>query len=113
MPQPVPQVDIRDLPDPLPSGVVVLDVREPVEWAAGHVPESVHIPLMELPGRLGELPADAPLLVVCKVGARSGQATAFLHAQGVDATNLANGLVAWEFVGRPLVDAAGESGHIR
>jgi rhodanese-related sulfurtransferase len=103
----VPQVDIRELPDPLPPDLFVLDVREFDEWQAGHVAGSLHIPLMTLPQRLDEVPPDRDLLVVCKVGARSAQATVFLQAQGFVAANLANGLVAWEYAGRPLVSDTG------
>jgi len=57
MPQQVPTVTIPDLPDSLPEGVTLLDVRELDEWAAGHAPEAVHIPMSELAGRLADLPA--------------------------------------------------------
>src|SRR5882672_9618794 len=55
MPQQVPSVTVEALPD----GVRMLDVREPDEWAAGHAPDAVHIPLGELAGRLGELASDS------------------------------------------------------
>jgi rhodanese-related sulfurtransferase len=100
------------VPHPLPSDLVVLDVREDDEWAAGRVDASLHIPLMQIPQRLSDVPPDQPILVVCKVGARSAQAAAYLQAQGIEATNLAGGLIAWERAGRPLVADAGHVAFI-
>lgn len=95
-------------PSQLPSDTGhVLDVREGIEWVAGHIEGAQHIPLHELPERIGELPSDEPVLVVCKVGGRSAQATAFLSQRGYDAVNLDGGLVAWEDAGRPLVSETG------
>jgi rhodanese-related sulfurtransferase len=81
---------------------VLLDVREDHEFAMGRAPAAVHIPLYELPDRLGELPERRPLSVVCKVGARSAQATMWLQAQGIDARNVRGGMVAWVHAGLPL-----------
>ena len=81
----------------------VLDVREDEEWEAGHVDGSLHIPLMDLPQRLDELPPDTPLVVVCRVGGRSAQATTWLVQQGYDAANLEGGLFAWAAAGRAVV----------
>lgn len=104
----VPSVTVDQLPDPLPAGLTVLDVREPVEWSQGHVEGSVHLPMAQVPARLGELPESEQLLVVCKVGGRSGRVVQYLLQQGVDAVNLDGGLVEWEAAGRPLVADAGE-----
>jgi rhodanese-related sulfurtransferase len=98
----VPTVAVSGIPDPVPEGLHVLDVREDDEWAFGHVADAQHIPLMELPRRLGELP-ESQILVVCKVGARSAQAAAYLVGNGFDAVNLHGGLVEWEAAGRPMV----------
>lgn len=99
----IPTAEVSAVPDPLPDGLLVLDVREDEEWRAGHVAGSVHVPLMELGARYVELPESEQTLVVCRVGNRSAYAAAFLVQQGVDAVNLAGGLVAWESAGRPLV----------
>ncbi len=99
---PIPTVAIDGVPDPLPEGLTVLDVREQVEWDAGHIAGSVHIPMMDLPSRIGELP-DAQTLVVCKVGARSARVVGYLAQQGYEAFNLDGGLLEWEGAGRPLV----------
>jgi rhodanese-related sulfurtransferase len=91
----------------LPSDIVLLDVREPDEWTAGHAPDAVHIPLGQIPDRLAELPAGADIVVVCHLGGRSARATAWLNQQGVAARNLTGGMVAYAAAGRPLVSENG------
>jgi len=98
----VPTVSISGVPDPLPDGLHVLDVREDDEWAFGHIEGAQHIPLMELPGRLHEIPHEQTL-VVCKMGSRSAQATAYLVQNGYDAVNLDGGMLDWDSTGRPMV----------
>jgi rhodanese-related sulfurtransferase len=90
----------------------LLDVREPEEWQAGHVEGSQHVPLGELPARAGEVPHGEQVVVVCRSGARSAQATAYLAARGVDAVNLDGGLQAWAAAGRPLVRDDGGPPHV-
>jgi rhodanese-related sulfurtransferase len=99
----VPTIEVAQLPDPIPEGVTVLDVREPVEWTHGRIDGAVHIPLTEIPSRVEELPVDQQLLVVCKVGGRSAQATAFLREKGFEAINLAGGMIDWAEAGRQMV----------
>lgn len=101
-------VAVADLPeDPQGAGApVYLDVREDEEFAAGHVPGALHVPLAELPQRAGELP-DAPVLVLCRTGGRAGKAAAWLQEHGCDASVVQGGSVAWAQAGRPLV-AEGE-----
>ncbi|WP_156794141.1 rhodanese-like domain-containing protein [Aeromicrobium marinum] len=94
--------DVDSLPSPLPSDLVVLDVREPHEWQAGHIDGAVHIPLGELTSRVGDLDPAARTLVVCHVGGRSARATAWLQSQGHDVVNLDGGMDAWEAAGRPV-----------
>ena len=103
----IPTVPIGGVPDPLPQGLTVLDVREPVEWAYGHVAGSVHIPMAEVPTRLEEVP-DGQVLVVCKVGARSARVAGYLVQQGREAFNLDGGLLDWEAAGRALVSETGQ-----
>ena len=107
----IPTVTTNELPNPLPEGVSVLDVREPVEWAHGHIDGAVHIPLMELVQRLAEVP-DGRTVVVCKVGARSAQAVAYLSQQGYDVANPDGGLVEWAGDGRPMVSDTGRPPQI-
>jgi rhodanese-related sulfurtransferase len=104
-PPQVPSVQVTDLDlaAPVPPGTVLLDVREQDEWDAGHAPQAVHIPLGQLPDRVGELPDDARLIVVCHAGVRSARATAWLIQGGHDAVNLDGGMVDWARAGLPVV----------
>jgi rhodanese-related sulfurtransferase len=91
----------------------LLDVREPDEWAAGHAPQAVHVPMMEIPGRMAELPDDREVVVICRVGGRSAQVVAYLQAQGhPGAFNLDGGMFAWQAAGRPVVLDDGSPGHV-
>jgi rhodanese-related sulfurtransferase len=103
----IPTVAMSGVPDPLPEGLVVLDVREPQEWVHGHIEGALHVPLGELMSRLEEVPT-AQTLVVCRVGSRSAHATAYLLRQGRDAVNLDGGMLDWEAAGRAMVS---ETGH--
>lgn len=98
----VPTVTVAEVPDPIPDDVTVLDVREDEEWRQGHVEGAVHVPLMQLPGRLDEVP-EGQLLVVCKVGGRSMRAVDYLVRLGRDAVNLDGGMLEWVAAGRPLL----------
>lgn len=104
----IPNVQAGEVAD----GATILDVREDDEWAAGHVAGSTHIPISEIVLRAGEVPPADPLLVVCRVGARSAQVVAWLRGQGRDAHNLAGGLVSWAAAGRPLVTDSGAPGVV-
>jgi rhodanese-related sulfurtransferase len=101
--QDVPTVEVTQVPDPLPDGTTVLDVREPIEWQHGRIEGALHVPMAQIPARTVELPSEGQLLVVCKVGGRSAHVTAFLQEQGFDAVNLAGGLIEWVAAGRALV----------
>jgi rhodanese-related sulfurtransferase len=94
------------------SDAYLLDVREQDEWDAGHVAGSQHIPIGELLGRLGEVPANREVIVVCRVGSRSAQVTAYLGQQGYATVNLDGGLDAWVAAGRPLVTDTGASPRV-
>jgi rhodanese-related sulfurtransferase len=99
----VPEISVQDLP----ADAVLLDVREPDEWAAGHVEGAVHVPLAEVPGRLAELPDADPLYILCRSGNRSGRATAWLNQQGLSTVNVAGGMQAWARAGKPMTADAG------
>jgi rhodanese-related sulfurtransferase len=104
----VPTVAVSGVPDPLPDGLAVLDVREPVEWAYGHIEGALHIPLGQLTARLDEVP-QGQTLVVCKVGARSAQAVMWLHQQGREVVNLDGGMLDWAAAGREMVSETGQA----
>jgi len=93
----VSQLDPRDLGKVAgKDGLQVVDVRSPEEWSGGHLPGAIHIPLAQLPDRIGELDVSAPIVVHCRGGGRSSIATSFLKSQGVSAiSNLAGGFDAW------------------
>lgn len=75
---------------------LLLDVREPSEYAACKISGSKLIPLGELPGRFGELPKDLAIIVHCHHGGRSAQAVRFLREAGfAGAKNLEGGIDAW------------------
>jgi rhodanese-related sulfurtransferase len=75
---------------------VLLDVREPWETAIVALPQSLQIPLNQIPPRLKELDADSTIIVLCKVGGRSQRAADFLINQGFKSVfNLAGGIDAW------------------
>jgi rhodanese-related sulfurtransferase len=90
---------------------VLLDVREDDEWAEGHAPQAQHLPMSQLVARLGELPREQPLDVVCHLGGRSAQVTAYLLQQGYDARNVDGGMDAWERAGLPVVRDGGGAGE--
>ncbi len=76
---------------------VVVDVREPDEWAEGHIADAQHIPLGQLAARMDEIPRDRDVVLVCHSGQRSAVATAMLQRAGFTrASNLTGGMVAWE-----------------
>ena len=75
------------------TGGTLLDVREPLEWAQGTLPESVTLSLSHLPTSLGQLDPEQPVLVVCRAGNRSQLAAQFLAHNGFSqVANLAGGL---------------------
>ena len=80
----------------------LIDVREPHERAAGHIPGSRHMALGELSGSADQLPADRPLVFQCRVGARSAMAAFAFRRAGFDAHNLDGGIVAWADSGLPV-----------
>jgi rhodanese-related sulfurtransferase len=98
----VPTVDPRELPE----GALLLDVREGEEWNAGHIEGALHVPMNTLPNKLayepGVITPDVAIVVVCKMGGRSAQVTAWLNQQGYNAVNLDGGMLAWAQAGRPM-----------
>ena len=86
----------------------LLDVREDDEWQAGHIPGAAHIPMSGLLARLADVPKDRDVVIVCKVGGRSAQVTAYLRQQGWErVANLDGGVVEWVRAGRDFVTDTG------
>jgi hydroxyacylglutathione hydrolase len=83
--------------------VTVVDVRSATEWAAGHIPGAIHIPLGYLNERLGEIPTGRPIVVQCQGGGRSSIAASVLEQAGRgDVANLSGGITAWAAAGFPI-----------
>lgn len=92
--------------------VFLLDVREPLEWDAGHVEQAVHIPMGELGARLDELPRDRPIVCVCRSGNRSRTVADALNREGYTAHNLEGGMHAWHHARLPFVASDGSDGRV-
>lgn len=89
-----------DAADGVRTGEIVLvDVREPGEREKIRPAGSRHIPLAELPGRLGELPRDRPVAFICRSGSRSAAATQVATKAGMTALNVSGGMEAWKKAG--------------
>ena len=84
------------------DGALLLDVREPFEYHAGHVPDATNIPLGHLSTEHAGLPRNREILVICATGNRSTTATAALRHLGYDAFNVAGGMAAWQHRGLPV-----------
>lgn len=72
----------KEIPELLQKGAVIVDVRSPSEYAAGHYPGSQNIPLNDLTNRASEIPKEKPVLLCCASGARSGLAVTVLKQKG-------------------------------
>jgi len=108
----VPQVDPDAGQKLVEDGALLLDVREPVEWAAGHAPAAVFVPMKEVQARQAELPKDRQIVTICRSGGRSATVTEALNAWGFDSVNLAGGLQAWEAARLPIVTDDGAPGTV-
>ncbi len=92
-------IDVRTLAEL--DELTLIDVREAFEYASGHAPAAVNIPLSEFVARSGEIPRETPLYIICESGARSAQATEWLDSQGITASNVVGGTSAWRAAGLP------------
>jgi rhodanese-related sulfurtransferase len=100
-----PQMSVEALYAQLISGasVQVVDVRDDWEWAQGHVAGAVHIPLAELPRRLGEIDPTRPVAFICHMGGRSAMAARYAHQHGLaGAANVVGGMESWQARGYPV-----------
>jgi rhodanese-related sulfurtransferase len=97
------EASVDELESALQSGAPLVDVREPDEYEAGHVPGAVLVPLATVPTTLDAFATDATTYVICKSGARSYRACEFLADQGLDVVNVEGGTMAWIISGRSTV----------
>ncbi|HYK00179.1 MAG TPA: molybdopterin-synthase adenylyltransferase MoeB [Thermoanaerobaculia bacterium] len=89
------------------SDLVLIDVREPNEWNAGHIPNATHIPLAQVPQRLAEIPKDAEVVMICRSGGRSGRAQEYLLQNGYTRVkNMIGGMQRWQRDVDPSVPVA-------
>lgn len=98
-----PEVDQNTFAVAQRDGAFVVDVREPMEYVSGHVPGALLMPLATVVSRLGELPKDRPVYVICAGGNRSRTATRWMIGAGVDARSVIGGTGGWIGAGRPAV----------
>ena len=108
----VPEIDVDQLPAEFGSTAVLLDVREDDEWARGHASGAQHIPMSEVPARLGEIDGDATLYVICHAGGRSLKVSHYLARNGFEPTNVSGGMLAWAGSGRTVVTDDGAPGAV-
>lgn len=92
-----------------PEPPLLLDTREPDEYATSHLPGARHLPPDADPAEvLADVPRDRPVLVYCSVGWRSARFAQRMAAAGfTDVRNVEGSIFRWAIEGRPLVDAAG------
>lgn len=102
--QPLPaEVSVEEAAQLRDAGAFMLDVREPDEWAAGHIPEATLVPLGQLKSRLDEVPKDAKVVVVCRSGNRSATGRDILLDAGHPVvTSMAGGMNEWMAAGLPI-----------
>lgn len=74
----------------------IIDVREPDEWAAGHIPGAKLIPLNTIPHRCHELDPEESHILVCRSGGRSGVACEYLEQSGYKVSNMVGGMLEWD-----------------
>jgi len=100
----LPQSTVWELSDRLQKShdLIVLDVRQPGEWNAGHIEGAVHITGAELPRRINEVPKDRPVATICGSGYRSSVvASLLLHHGHTQVSNVLGGMTAWKAAGLP------------
>ncbi len=111
MNQPPATVTVTDAAARASAGeVLLLDVREPHEWEAGHAADAVHLPLSAFDP--AAVPTDRPVYAICRSGKRSAQATEALLGAGIDVTNVEGGMLAWDEAGLPVTTDGGTPGSI-
>lgn len=100
-----PTIDEVDAPEAQQrhaNGSLLIDVREPSEYEAGHAPGAELIPLMQLQSRMHTLPKDREILFICRSGNRSYMATKIANGAGLSAKNVRGGMIAWSRSGLPV-----------
>lgn len=100
----VQEISVNDLVDLVESGSLVIDVREPDEYASGHIPGAILVPLSTVLQNSSEFLSEDTVFVVCRSGGRSMQACELLHDNGiVNVVNVAGGTMGWISLGNEVV----------
>ena len=97
------EVSIEELEEARRAGALLIDVRQPEEYEAGHVPGARLVPLGDVVARAGELPHGQPVYVICHSGVRSLKAARFYRSRGIEAWSVAGGTQDWAESGRPVL----------
>ncbi len=99
-------ITATELSERLKNGetLYLLDVREPMEWEAGHLDAATHVPLRQVPGAIAGLPHDQEIVVICRSGGRSAQAQGYLRQNGFEKVlNLSGGMKSWAMTVDPSI----------
>jgi len=97
------EISVAQAKEKLHAGALILDVRQPEEYASGHIPGATLIPLGQLEKRANELPRDREIVVVCRSGGRSAMGRDILKKAGfTKVASMAQGMNAWKAAGYPI-----------
>lgn len=108
----IPSIMAADAIKDCAAGAILIDVREPNEWAAGHFPGARHLPINSVLDQIDTIPRDQSVLVICRSGNRSSAATHALREAGIRAYNVAGGMKAWERLGGAVLLDDGTPGMV-
>ena len=97
------EVGIEQLQAALALGAKLIDVREPPEYASAHVVGAVLIPLNSVPDRIDDFRGATPTYLICRSGIRSLNACEYLAENGIEAINVAGGMLDWIDHDQPVV----------
>jgi rhodanese-related sulfurtransferase len=100
---PISEIEVAALAERVAEGALVVDVREPDEYAAGHVPGAELIPLATVPDNLDRFRRDEPTYLICQGGGRSMRACELAAGEGYDVVNVTGGTGAWVASGLDVV----------
>lgn len=92
------------LPEEVPAGAQLIDVREADEFASWHAEGAINIPLSEFQLRYSEMDLNEDVYIICLSGGRSARACAWLEQNGIDSINVKNGSAGWRDAGLPIVE---------
>ena len=106
----VSQLPVSGIAALVDAGAAFIDVREPLETSAGRAPGVTLMPMQSF--KLDEVPADVPLVIICRSGARSDSVAGALAGLGYTTYNVIGGMIAWDAAGLPVVAEDGTPGSV-